>query len=256
MNKNPVLEVCVDSLESALAAKAGDASRLELCSNLVIGGTTPSLVLLRKVKEETELPVHALLRPRFGDFLYTRREFSQMLEEGEALLEAGADALVSGFLTPQGDVDGQRTRQLATLSHDRGKKFTFHRAFDLCRDPFAALSLCRELGVDSILTSGQEETCVKGIPLLKALEPQLGGVELLIGGGVNDLAIRQVKKEIPKAFSFHMSGKRVEKSAMEYRKEGVSMGLPSLSEYEIWRADEKKIRAAWEELTRWTCPQS
>lgn len=111
-----ILEVCVDSLESALAAKAGGASRLELCSNLVIGGTTPSLSLLRAAKRETELPVHVLLRPRFGDFLYTEREFSLLLEDAAALLENGADALVCGFLTPDGELDGPRMERLVFLA--------------------------------------------------------------------------------------------------------------------------------------------
>ncbi len=95
-----VLEACVDSLSSARAAKEGGATRLELCANLIIGGTTPSLSLVRRVKEETGLPVHALLRPRFGDFLYTQEEFELLLEDGAALLDAGADALVSGLSHP------------------------------------------------------------------------------------------------------------------------------------------------------------
>ena len=145
MEEQFVLEACVDSLESALAAKAGGATRLELCANLVIGGTTPGLALLRAVKGETGLPVHALLRPRFGDFLYTDREFALLLEEGEALLDQGADALVCGCPTPQGDLDLPRMERLVSLAHSRGRRFTLHRAFDLCRDPFAALETCRAL---------------------------------------------------------------------------------------------------------------
>ena len=166
MAKPFVLEVCVDSLESALAAKAGGATRLELCANLVIGGTTPSLALLRAVKGETGLPVHALLRPRFGDFLYTDREFALLLEEGEALLDQGADALVCGCLTSQGDLDLPRMERLVSLAHSRGRRFTLHRAFDLCRDPFAALETCKALKVDTILTSGQAASCLEGAALL------------------------------------------------------------------------------------------
>lgn len=121
MTADFVLEACVDSLESALSAKEGGATRLELCANLIIGGTTPSLSLLRRVKRETGLPVHVLLRPRFGDFLYTEEEFSMLLEEGAALLEQGADALVSGFLTPEGDLDQPRLEKLVTLCHGKGK---------------------------------------------------------------------------------------------------------------------------------------
>ena len=245
-----VLEVCVDSVESALAAKAGGADRLELCANLVIGGTTPSLSLLKAVKRETGLPVHALLRPRFGDFLYTEREFSLILEDGEALLDAGADAIVSGFLTAEGELDGLRMEQLIVLAHSHGKRFTLHRAFDVCKNPFAALKNCREWGVDSILTSGQAPSCVEGLKLLKKLFAEAGEVELLLGAGVNAEAIRKVREEIPQAGSFHMSGKEVLESGMVYRKAGVNMGLPGLSEYEIWRTSEENIRKAREELDR------
>lgn len=248
MKREPVLEVCVDSLESALAAKRGGASRLELCANLVIGGTTPSLSLLRRAKSETGLPVHALLRPRFGDFLYTREEFSLMLEDASALLEAGADAIVSGFLTPEGDLDLPRLERLVGLAHGAGKRFTLHRAFDLCRDPIRALAQCEDLGVDTILTSGQAASCLEGLPLISRLAGLSKRVEILIGAGVTAAVVRQIRASLPQAGSFHMSGKKVVESAMTYRKEGVNMGLPSMSEFEIWRTDESQVRAAWEVL--------
>ena len=245
-----VLEACVDSLDSALAAKEGGATRLELCANLIIGGTTPALSLAERVKKATDLPVHALLRPRFGDFLYTQEEFSMMLEDAAALLDRGADAIVSGFLTPEGDLDLPRMEKLVELCHKRGKRFTLHRAFDVCRDPFLALKQCRELGVDTVLTSGQKNTCLEGLPLLKELWENKGDVELLIGAGVDAEAIRRVCEELPQARSFHMSGKKVVESAMTYRKEGVSMGLPAFSEYTLWRTDPEKLRAAGKELMR------
>lgn len=244
-----VLEACVDCLDSALAAKAGGATRLELCANLVIGGTTPALSLVRRVKAETGLPTHALLRPRFGDFLYTQEEFALLLEDASSLLEAGADAIVSGFLTREGDLDVSRLQPMVELCHSRGKGFTLHRAFDLCRDPFLALDQCQELGVDTVLTSGQKNTCLEGLPLLEKLWPRRGQVELLLGAGVDAAAIRQVRKAIPQASAFHMSGKEELDSPMVYRKEGVSMGLPGLSEYTLWRTDPAKIRAAREALT-------
>ena len=154
-----VLEACVDSLDSALAAKEGGATRLELCANLLIGGTTPMPSLVRRVKAATGLPTHALLRPRFGDFLYTGEEFSLLLEDAAALLEAGADAIVSGFLTPAGDLDRQRLAQLVELCHRAGKRFTLHRAFDMCRDPFAALERAETgTGVTVAISPAPEET--------------------------------------------------------------------------------------------------
>ena len=110
------------------------------------------------------------------DWLH-REEFSLLLEDAAALLEAGADAIVSGFLTPAGDLDRQRLARLVELCHRAGKRFTLHRAFDMCRDPFAALELCKELGVDTVLTSGQKNTCLEGLPLLEELWPRRGGVE-------------------------------------------------------------------------------
>lgn len=245
-----ILEVCVDSLESALAARAGGASRLELCSNLVIGGTTPSLSLLKAAKRETGLPVHALLRPRFGDFLYTEREFSLLLEDAAALLENGADALVCGFLTPDGELDSPRMERLISLAHSAGRKFTLHRAFDVCRDPFSALERCKEWGVDTILTSGQAPSCLEGAELLQQLFPLAGNTELLIGAGVTAAAIHTLRQKLPQARSFHMSGKRVLISQMRYRKQGVSMGLPAMSEFEIWQTEESAVREAWKELNR------
>lgn len=138
------LEVCVDSTASALAAKRGGADRLELCANLVIGGTTPSLALLRQVKAETGLPVRALLRPRFGDFCYDRYELAQMEQSAAELVEAGADGIVTGVLTPDGvlDVDALRpiyaAARRAAAAAGRPVACTLHRAFDVCRDP-----LCR-----------------------------------------------------------------------------------------------------------------
>ncbi len=245
-----VLEACVDSLDSALAAKEGGATRLELCANLIIGGTTPVLSLVERVKRDTALPVHVLLRPRFGDFLYTEEEFSMMLEDAAALLDRGADAIVSGFLTPEGNLDLLRMEKMVELCHKRGKRFTLHRAFDVCRDPFLALEQCRELEVDTVLTSGQKNTCLEGLPLLKELWEKRGDVELLIGAGVDAEAIRRIREELPQARSFHMSGKKVVESAMTYRKDGVSMGLPAFSEYTLWRTDPEKLRAAGKELMR------
>ena len=155
--KDPVLEVCVDSTASALAAKQGGASRLELCADLVIGGTTPSLALVRQVKAETGLPVRALLRPRFGDFCYDRYELDQMTQQAAALVEAGADGIVTGVLTPEGDLDtaGWLHRQAAKQAAQqtgRPVALALHRAFDVCRDPFAALETACQLGFDTILT--------------------------------------------------------------------------------------------------------
>ena len=160
MSEKRILEVCVDSVESALAAEQGGADRFELCGNLIIGGTSPSPALFRAVRRETKAKIHVLLRPRFGDFLYTDREFGILQEEAESFLEWGADGIVCGCLTPQGALEESRMRRLVELAHGAGACFTLHRAFDVCRDPMETLSFCEALGVDLILTSGQKNTCL------------------------------------------------------------------------------------------------
>ena len=153
-----ILEVCVDSTASALAAKRGGADRLELCADLIVGGTTPSLALVRQVKAETGLPVRALLRPRFGDFCYDRYELAQMEQLAAELVAAGADGIVTGALTPEGDLDIAALRPIyaaarrAAREAGRPAACTLHRAFDVCRDPFAALEAAKELQLATILT--------------------------------------------------------------------------------------------------------
>ena len=199
------LEVCVDSTASALAAKRGGADRLELCADLVIGGTTPSLALLRQVKAETGLPVRALLRPRFGDFCYDRYELAQMEQSAAELVEAGADDIVTGVLTPDGvlDVDALRpiyaAARRAAAAAGRPVACTLHRAFDVCRDPFAALAAAKELGLATILTSGQAASAQQGAELLRQLVPRgVDGVFLVVGDEFSDdRALREEVSHLP-----------------------------------------------------------
>ena len=169
------LEVCVDSVASALAAKRGGADRLELCADLIIGGTTPSPALLRQVKAETGLPVRALLRPRFGDFCYDRYELAQMAECAAELVAAGADGIVTGVLTPAGALDTDALRPIYAAARQAAEKAhrtvdcTLHRAFDVCCDPFAALEAAKQLGLATILTSGQAASAPQGAALLQQL---------------------------------------------------------------------------------------
>ena len=163
-----VLEVCVDSTASALAAKRGGASRLELCADLIVGGTTPSLALVRQVKAETGLPVRALLRPRFGDFCYDSYELAQMEQLAAELVEAGADGIVTGVLTPEGELDAGAMRPIYAAARRAAEKAgrpvacTLHRAFDVSADPFAALETARSMGLCTILTSGQAASAPGG----------------------------------------------------------------------------------------------
>lgn len=244
------LEVCVDSTASALAAKRGGADRLELCADLIIGGTTPSPALLRQVKAETGLPVRALLRPRFGDFCYDRYELAQMAECAAELVAAGADGIVTGVLTPAGALDTDALRPIYSAARQAAEKAhrtvdcTLHRAFDVCCDPFAALEAARALGLSTILTSGQAPSAPEGAALLKRLVEAAGPeLEILVGAGVTPENLPALAAATG-ARAFHLSGKRVLDSRMTFRREGVPMGLPGFSEFALWQTDAGVIRRA------------
>ena len=243
-----ILEVCVDSTASALAAKRGGADRLELCADLIVGGTTPSLALVRQVKAETGLPVRALLRPRFGDFCYDRYELAQMEQLAAELVAAGADGIVTGALTPEGDLDTAALRPIyaaarrAAREAGRPAACTLHRAFDVCRDPFAALEAAKELQLATILTSGQAASAPQGASLLHQLVQAAGNdIEILVGAGVGPANLPDLAAQTG-ARAFHLSGKKVLDSRMIFRREGVPMGLPGFSEFDIWQTDEANIR--------------
>lgn len=243
-----ILEVCVDSVESALAAVRGGADRLEVCANLIIGGTTPGVSQFKQIRKACDVPLHVLIRPRYGDFLYTEAEMQMMEEDTQMFCCLGADGIVAGCLKADGRMDRQR---MGCLRKAAGKKrFTFHRAFDVCSDPFRTLEEAAELGIDTVLSSGQQENCMKGKELLGELIRRSGErVEILVGGGVNADNIPCLMKEI-QARAFHLSGKTVLDSGMIYRRSGVSMGVAGIGEYTILRTDEENIRQAKARLVR------
>lgn len=240
--KDFVLESCVDSVESALAAVQGGATRLELCANLVIGGTTPSQWLYEEIRKESDIRIHALIRPRFGDFCYTDHEFHIIRNEVRMFQKLGADGVVIGILRPDGTLNME---QMELLMEDAGEmSVTLHRAFDVCADPYEAFEQAKHLGIHTILTSGQKDNCRAGKELLRELVAMENGeITIQVGSGVDASAIRELAP-YTKAHAFHMSGKLVLDSPMIYRKENVNMGLPSLSEFEIFRTDPEKIREA------------
>ena len=240
--ENYILECCVDRLASAINGEMGGANRFELCANLVIGGTTPSLTLFSQVRKHTNLPIHVLIRNRFGDFCYNDDEIEEMCDSIKAFADEGADGVVVGALTPDGDLDEDAIKKFILRA---GKaKVVLHRAFDMCSEPFSALSKAKELGIDTILTSGQKGNCVDGSPLIKELIERAGkDINILIGAGVSADAIKKVY-EMTGGTNYHMSGKRVIDSRMTYRREEVSMGLPSLSEYDIWETSAEEIAKA------------
>ena len=237
-----ILEVCVDSAESALAAAKGGASRLELCQNLVIGGTTPSPKLFEVIRRQTTIPIHALIRPRFGDFCYTPYELEEIREEVAMYRELGAEGVVVGVLKEDGTMNMEAMEQLMEAAD--GMSVTLHRAFDMTRDPFAAMEDAIRLGCKTILTSGQQKDPLTGAELLRELfEKADDRIDIMAGCGVKKWNIQEIHDKTG-IVVFHTTGRKgVLDSGMRYRKQTVAMGLPSLSEYELWQTDEEEFRA-------------
>lgn len=230
--KEFLVEICSNSVESCLAAQEGGADCVELCAGIPEGGTTPSygeMITARDLLTDTRLNI--IIRPRGGDFLYSPLEIKIMLEDIEMARVIGANGVVFGCLTPDGDIDVPTMRKLMDTSE--GLSVTFHRAFDVCRDPRKALEQLIELGCDRILTSGQQPNAEAGIPLLKELNKQAAQrIILLAGCGINETNIRRIAMETGIG-EFHFSARERIKSEMQYRNEAVSMGGTVLiNEYE------------------------
>ena len=236
----------MDSVASALAAGKGGASRIELCSNLIIGGTTPGISLFQEIRKYTSIPIHVLIRPRFGDFCYNEYEFNMMREDIRMFSDIGANGIVIGILKPDGTINMDQMKVL--MKDAEGMSITLHRAFDVCKDPYQALKSAKELGINTILTSGQKSTCIEGKEMLKELVAlSKGELEILAGSGVDASVIKEIYS-LTHARAYHMSGKTIINSQMTYRKTDIAMGAASLNEYEIWQTDEQKIREAKEVL--------
>ena len=240
-----VLEICVDSLASARAAIAGGADRLELCSALAVGGLTPYTELLRQIRQESDIPVRCLMRPRAGDFLYTEEEIQMMAMQITALRAAGADGFVIGCLTAEGDLDGNAMEPL--LQAAQGCGLTLHRCIDVSAEPERTYRDAMELGVDTVLTSGAAGSCLQGMEVigqLLRLRDTENGPEVLVGAGVNAKTITAFREQFPQVRAFHMSGKTEIESGMRFRREGVPMGLPGLDEWHIQQTGEAAVRDA------------
>ena len=236
-------EICTNSVESCLAAQQGGADRVELCAGIPEGGTTPSYGEIKMARELLSIRLHVIIRPRGGDFLYTPLEQSIMLHDIDMARQLGADGVVFGCLTPDGDIDLPLMERLMKASE--GMSVTFHRAFDMCRNPRKALEKIIALGCDRILTSGQQATAEKGISLLKELNVQADGrIIIMPGCGVNSDNIRKIAEETG-ASEFHFSGRSSIESKMNYRNPAVSMGgTVKIEEYSREITDHTKVEKA------------
>ena len=241
----PLIEGCVDSYASAMAAAAGGADRLELCANLAIGGTTPSPALFKQVQRDCAVKINVLIRPRFGDFLYSQPEMEEMCTEVQTFRTMGANGVVIGALTPEGMLDTDKMRRLMDCAGEM--EVTLHRAFDMARDPMETLEAAAALGCRTILTSGQASGALAGLEVLRTLRARAAGrIDIMAGCGVKKENIRAIFDGAG-ITSFHTTGRGAPlDSGMVYRKAGVSMGLPSLSEYEVWRTDPEEFRSCAE----------
>jgi len=180
-DRNMLVEVCANSLESALNAQKAGADRIELCSELGVGGVTPSHGLLELVQRDLKIPVHVLIRPRSAHFTYSDAEFEVMKADIVQCKKMGVKGIVSGVLLKDGTLDVERTRELVTLA--KPLHFTFHRAFEWIPNPLVALTELETMGVDTVLTSGGKTSAEKGIKNLEAWQQQTS-MTIMAGGGV------------------------------------------------------------------------
>jgi copper homeostasis protein len=242
-----LVEVCVDSVESAVAAQEGGAGRIELCDDLVEGGTTPSAGTIAACRSRLTIPLFVMIRPRGGDFLYSDLEREVMRHDIADARRLGADGVVFGALRPDGSLDRDALRELVAASQGLG--VTFHRAFDVCRDPAAALEELIELGIERVLTSGQQPKAEAGAAAIAGFVRQARGrIAILAGGGVNEenaarLVAATGVREI------HLKGAVQRPSAMAFRNAAVPMGAAQVpDEFTRTVTDAARIRATVDRL--------
>ncbi|AWP14022.1 putative copper homeostasis protein cutC -like isoform 2 [Scophthalmus maximus] len=224
-----LMEVCVDSVESAVNAERGGAGRLELCTSLLEGGLTPSLGLLQVVKRYVKIPVYVMIRPRGGDFLYSDQDVEVMRRDVELMKSHGADGLVLGALTEDGRVDAELCMELL--------------AFDVAHDPAVALETLVSLGFERVLTSGCDSSALEGLPVIKRIIDQAKGrIIIMPGGGITERNLQRIL-EGSGAQELHCSARSSRDSAMKFRNTCVTMGAAfSAPEYGLKVADVSKVR--------------
>lgn len=247
MNNPVTVEICVDSIESAMAADNGGAHRVELCSNLAEGGTTPSTGLVESVRKKIGASLYVLVRPRPGDFCYSEDEFEVMKRDVLAAKRLGAEGVVIGILKEDGRVDVQRTQCLVELAKPLGT--TFHRAFDMSAELSAALEDVIDAGVDRILTSGGEQKAEDSLATIANLVTAAENrTKIMVGGGIRPTNVRRVLAET-RAREIHANLGSAAASPMLYRNERISMGVIKGREYERIVVSAESVRELVEAAT-------
>lgn len=235
------IEVCVDSVASAIAAERGGANRIELCSNLHEGGTTPTAGTIAVVRSRISIPVHVMVRPRSGGFCYSNEEFEIMRREVAAAREFGADGVVLGILTPDGTVDIRRTRELVELA--RPLSVTFHRAFDFSDDLSHALENVISTGADRILTSGGKQTALEARTLLtNLLQAAKGRITILACGGINANNAATIIRDTG-VKELHAGLRRVPQDVPRPREIVLGADSESSVRYEVREQDVRELRS-------------
>lgn len=236
-----LIEACVDSVASALAAERGGAGRLELCDGLHDGGTTPSAGMISAVKAAVRIPVFVIVRPRGGGFVYTYEELAVMRLDIEAARMLGADGVVVGALTSDARVDEEQLRVLIAAAKDL--PVTFHRAFDLARDREEALETLMRLGVQRVLTAGGAPSAIEGVEAIRALAKRgAGQIAVMAGGGVREETVQEIAHRAG-VTEIHVRGTRPARVPMTPFRSGIRLrkGLPD--DEQAWEeTDERRIR--------------
>ena len=236
-----LLEICIDSVESGTIAERAGADRVELCDNLYEGGTTPSLGTIRNARRILNLGLNIIIRPRGGDFLYSKSEFNIMKEDIKIACEEGADGIVLGVLSADGFVDIDRNIELINCASS--VPVTFHRAFDMTFDPLKSLEDVITCGAKKILTSGHSNLAIDNTSLIKEMIQKAGKrIIIMPGSGINENNVAGIINET-NATEIHLTGRKKISSNMRFRKNDIFMGgLSEIPEYSRKIADESAIR--------------
>lgn len=244
-----ILEACVDSTESAIIAADAGADRVELCADLIEGGTTPSAGSVAAAVNNVDADVMVMIRPRGGDFVYNQRELDIMRRDAEIAGELGATGVTLGCLTVDGNIDGNATRPLVEAA--RPMTVTFHRAFDVSRDPFESLKHLVQLGIDRLLTSGQQPSAIQGLDLIGELVAHAADQIIVMPGvGINSGNIIKVAMTTG-AREFHIYTERRRASTMRFRRGDIPMGRSyEPNEYVVCEPDAAEIKAVAQVLHR------
>ncbi len=236
------LEVCANSLTSALIAQDGGAIRVELCDNLKEGGTTPSHGQIMLARKLLNINLYVLIRPRGGDFLYSDIEFEIMKANVQYCIETGCDGIVIGILNEDGSIDKTRCAELIQMAAKAGLGVTFHRAFDMCADMYQALEDIIELGCERILTSGGKSTAIEGANTIAHLiEKAAGRIIIMPGSGVDETTVADLI-HFTKAAEIHSSAKKMVKSRMKFQNDHIIMSSNYLDEFSIQQTDLQKVK--------------